>query len=301
MRAQTIAIAIAGLSFTVAAEAQDKPVQVFTPVGPWAMEYADDSCRLARNFTNGQDEATLALERYGPDDEFTIGIAGDSIRAFRTAKETTVSFKPGGAQGQSRSLFRTTLADGRTAFLIPDATLKQPRDVSELSPEEINRLDAQPIVGEEEIKLAETVTAITIYEGLLKAVELQSGSLAEPLKAMHACTDDLLKHWGLDPEVQRHLTRRVTLADSRDFFRSNPLRPLMLPNSVLRARLVVDANGRATQCRIIGAGGSQELVDEACQAFATDSWFAPAQDAEGNPVESYYTMTLRIVLRRQFW
>ncbi len=34
-----------------AATAQEKPALRFTPAGPWAMEYADEGCRLIRNFS----------------------------------------------------------------------------------------------------------------------------------------------------------------------------------------------------------------------------------------------------------
>jgi hypothetical protein len=36
----------------LSAGAQPKALS-FAPAGPWAMEYADDSCRLVRNFRNG--------------------------------------------------------------------------------------------------------------------------------------------------------------------------------------------------------------------------------------------------------
>lgn len=299
MRTQTIAIAIAGLSFTVAAEAQDKPVQVFTAVGPWAMEYADDSCRLARNLTDGQKEATLALERYTPGGQITIGIAGDSIRAFRNARETTVSFAPEGAQDQSRPLFRSTLSDGRTAFLIPDASLTQPPDWSEFSPEEIKAMIAKPIVRQEEIELAKGVSAIKLDHGFLTAVEMQSGSLSGPIKAMHNCIDDLLRHWGLDPEVQHSLSRRAAPSDGKDLARSfsYPLQPLMLGQSgSVRVRLIVAPDGHATECHLTGPSAQQDFINESCRKLTAEAVFDPALDAEGNPVQSYYATTIHFYI-----
>ena len=55
--------ALAAVLMSTPVTAQDNAPRVFTRSGQWSLEAAADECRLARAFTNGNDQISLALER----------------------------------------------------------------------------------------------------------------------------------------------------------------------------------------------------------------------------------------------
>jgi hypothetical protein len=89
-----LALACGCVTAGSAAPPADKAPRRFTPVGQWAMEYADDSCRLIRNFRSGDNDLTLALERFSPGAPFSIGIASGKARAWASAREVHLQFFP---------------------------------------------------------------------------------------------------------------------------------------------------------------------------------------------------------------
>ena len=64
----------------------DDPDLVLQPSGGWQLKYADDSCRLARLFGEGENKTLLVLERYEPGDEFMLVVAGASLGKSKSEK-----------------------------------------------------------------------------------------------------------------------------------------------------------------------------------------------------------------------
>lgn len=62
-RAWMSAAAIAGAALPAGAQAPQ--VVTATPTGPWQVNYADDSCRLARPFTDGTDKLAFVIDKFG--------------------------------------------------------------------------------------------------------------------------------------------------------------------------------------------------------------------------------------------
>jgi len=55
------------------------------------------------------------------------------------------------------------------------------------------------------------------------------------------------------------------------------------------SRLTVGANGKVKSCRVIVSSKWPELDSKTCEIFLTRARFAPATDAEGNPIEAEWT------------
>lgn len=128
------------------------------------------------------------------------------------------------------------------------------------------------------------------------AYRLKLGPMGAPMKAMRACTDELLGHWGLDPVVQRSLR---SLPEPL----GNPggwLRPGDYPkealgsgqSAVIRFRLTVSAAGKATSCAIQSGTRSPEFEKITCALLVKRANFKPASDQAGKPVASYFTSTV---------
>ena len=94
MRAIGVFLGLAvALTAHAPAWAKSSDTVLFQASSQWALEYADQSCRLIRNFTDGREEVTLAFERFLPGPELRLGIAGNALRARRS--QTTIKFRYG--------------------------------------------------------------------------------------------------------------------------------------------------------------------------------------------------------------
>ena len=62
-------------------------VAAYKPAGQWALDYGDDYCRLARNFSNGNDQLAVAVERIEPGPSGRLIVISNGIHPYRTAKK----------------------------------------------------------------------------------------------------------------------------------------------------------------------------------------------------------------------
>lgn len=89
--------------------------------------------------------------------------------------------------------------------------------------------------------------------------------------------------------------------------RGNPAQyfgPDEYPSAALRAgaqgrvvaKLTVGTNGRVTDCVVETSSGNRDLDDTTCRIAKSRVRFTPAQDQNGNPIASSYTLPVRWVL-----
>ena len=131
--------------------------------------------------------------------------------------------------------------------------------------------------------------------GMPSAHSLDLGSMGEPMKAMRACTDELLDHWGLDAAAQRSLQRLpVPVTTPQRWFEatSYPDNAAGL-NGYVHFRLTVDATGAVQDCAIPSATKGSVLAKATCETLKRRARFKPAIDQSGKPVSSYYADTVR--------
>src|SRR5205085_12615680 len=57
--------------------------------------------------------------------------------------------------------------------------------------------------------LAGNLNGVLVSTGLTKPVRIETGALGAPVGALQACTDDLIKTWGLEPEKHHTLSSPV--------------------------------------------------------------------------------------------
>lgn len=122
-----------------------------------------------------------------------------------------------------------------------------------------------------------------------KTVELALGNIGKPLEAMRTCVDDLHKTWGLDPVVQKALSRKAVVKIECEVYAAQRPRPVAEMGQTpapafVPIRVMVDAKGEATACVVQSASPSVDFLKAACESGG----FEPALDAAGNPVPSVY-------------
>jgi len=285
MKAMLSGVAAAALLAAPAAQAQEEAV--FRPSGTWIADYGDDYCRLARTFTDGTREMSLALERLQPGAFVRLIVVGESMRPFRNAEQIGYAFLPTGASGKARYV-RSETADGQSFVSFDPVMLAPPPAFTPPAP------GTPPPVydrtGEQET--ARGITGFTLTEGLISPVRVETGSLRAPIEALQACADDLLTVWGLDAEKHKTMTAAPVMNPNPNGVLPQGTIPFgefgKLTGGANQVRLLIGADGKVTDCAIYAPSLSQLLNQRICELAKDRASFQPAKDAEGQAMASVW-------------
>ncbi|HWK41942.1 MAG TPA: hypothetical protein VNR60_08420 [Croceibacterium sp.] len=281
MRKVSCWTAAAALLISPAAQAQE--AAEFTPSSVWAADYGDDYCRLVRSFSNGQEEITFILQRVQPGADTQVIVIGDSLRTFRGSTELGWQFLPN--QSERKSRYSRSQIDGGQQYLrLDNVMLSPPAGGGGFGP-------PPPYDRTGEKNLAKGLTGFAVTSGLTKPVRVSTGALDAPVGALQTCTDDLLTSWGLDAEKHKTLSSSVIA----------PPAPGWLPSGTIpfsefskfagggnQVRMMVGADGKPTACHIFSPSLSEALNKKICDLLMENATFAPAKDASGQAIASYW-------------
>ena len=134
-------------------------------------------------------------------------------------------------------------------------------------------------------------------------IVLELGEMKSVMAAMNNCMANLVEHWGFDVEEQRtvqspptvtnlnRVTRRIV-----DYYPHDALRKGAQADFHLR--LTVGSDGLIKSCTLLNQTLAPDFDMERhpCTAFERIGEFEPALTANGNPVDSYYTVRIRYVM-----
>lgn len=90
-------IALSALLLGTAAQAKNH-IEILAPSSPWNLNYGTNSCRLLRVFGTDDNKVAFYIEKYGISPEFTVLVAGKSIRRMIDT-EAKIRFSNGGGAG----------------------------------------------------------------------------------------------------------------------------------------------------------------------------------------------------------
>lgn len=322
--------AVAGLSALVASAAA-KPAIVLEPTSPWAVDYADNNCRLIRVFGVGKDRIKLVFEQVAPRLPMTVLLLGklraetdDNVLGFESLAGVQIS---GGqrleAVGSSDKVVFWPRRLGRGRWgLIPEALGSQMKKTDPVAAEEspsvpshlegtgVKWKDHRWTVQPREQWLAEDaafsqradkVTAVVLNPGRYGSIALHTGGLAKPFQALEECASDSLKDWGIDPAVDSTIaTSSHPVVDAQSLFSAQDypqaaLRSFKQDN--LEVWLNIDAQGQIASCRVISDFASPEINDAICGMIRRKERFVPARTKDGTPVPDFYIQSFVFKLR----
>jgi hypothetical protein len=280
------------------------------PTSPWVVDYAQDSCRLARRFGDGKDLTTLAFESEAPGfiDMLVIGRPLSS-----TEDELHARFLPVDSEDMQGRVGRTTDGKGTPSVLVnrvrllPAATLAADEKKTaawKAHPEIRPPAESLPEQAErraERTAFLRSATAVEIDSRRNHPVILDTGSLAEPFKAFDQCSRDSLRDWGIDPDLDEKIVRGPWApAAARWFSPGDYPRDMLvrLKESVVKVRLLVDATGRVTKCTSLSHFEEPDFNKITCANFMKRAHFEPAELADGTKVPSYYVNNVVFRLAR---
>ena len=282
-----------------------EPVR-FQPSSQWVLDYyADDSCRLIRQFGEGKDQVKLTFESVAPGG-MTLLVLGGTLRRTINAKPINAKFLPDGGIGFGG---RTALTEGgnkAAAFWlnVPFAPVGKGDDErlidkkTRAAAKERSTIDPVESATEkaERATFAKNTTGLSIAQPGARAMILETGSLGKALRMFDECERDLLRQWGVDPDQQDQIVKPVWAPSMTAWFSSSDY-----PNEMLRqkaesdvsVRLVIDAAGKVIKCAAVSAYVAPEFNKVVCNVYLTRAKFAPAELANGTKVVSYLGERIR--------
>jgi TonB family protein len=286
-----VVTAFTALFAPAGAPAQPAPRE-FSGSSAWAMEYAEDSCRLVRDFTNGDDVITLALERFEPGDALETVMVSRTLTRNAAQPTAAVTLVPGAVQFQSQFV-HIPMEDGRTYFGFGPLRLGAaivPRGAGDVAA--VQAALVEPYRRGAEIAAARQITTFAVTGGFAEDFMLDLGPMAAPIQAMQACVDDLLVKWGVDADRHRTASRLATAAQDPQTWvteKDYPVRDRMRHRQGWTSvRVMLDAAGKPTSCHVRARAEAQAFDRTACRVLLEKGQFIPALDASGTPMPSYY-------------
>lgn len=297
-----VSAALLAQSSAVVADDGKAPL-VLEPSAPWHVNYANDSCRLARIFGEGESKAAVYLERYEPGDSFFLVAAGKRL-AGRDKLNSRFEFGPGGMvvedgeQVGDMAEFGPAIMSGMT--LLP--TSQDERGERRTKRYDPNEEAQNTEIFEQELTADQeaAIEWLEVRRGKLPAVRFMLGSMRKPMAAMRACTDELMTHWGIDLDAHRNLTRAAAPeSNPGDWIDSGDYpRDLLRKGAqgLVQFRLSVSAEGMPTQCHIQQSTRPEGFDKAVCETLMRRARFEPALGADGQPIASFWRSAVRFMM-----
>ncbi|WP_260926193.1 energy transducer TonB [Novosphingobium sp. 9] len=255
---------------------------------PWNLDATDSGCALRRGFGGKTPDVVMSLTRYEPGDGFELSINGDAFESVRPGETLSLEWTGTDAISPTKSVMpavSTTPSGQKIAGFLASVQMYQTLKGSD------DDSDGPLILAPEALP---HVTAITL-RWRNHAVTLKTGPMAKPFEAMRQCTDGLVESWGLDPAVQAHLSREVHMTNLRQIATKINYPSAMNDRGKqgrVNFRVLIDPDGKASNCKILRSYNDPKFDVAACHDILVLARFAPALDASGKPVASYYTTTI---------
>jgi Gram-negative bacterial TonB protein C-terminal len=270
---------------------------VLKPFSAWHVDYADDRCRLARQFGEGEQKVFAFFDRYGPDDFFKLTLAGKPVSTWAEKAEAAVQFGPAEAE-QMLYFLKGTVADNMPALIFTSRVRIAPASAAEQlaikARDDDEWIELTPVSLEREA----AIRYLSVGKPLRRPVILETGSMRAPIAALNKCIDNLVTYWGVDVEKHKNLTARVKpLVNPGKWSIDYPVKMLRVGQpAIVEFRLSVDTDGKPTTCHIQSTTRPKEFDAAVCGWIMKRARFSPALDAEGKPLASYYRNTVRFAL-----
>lgn len=289
MRVQLSFVLAVALGVPSAAEAREPTV--LAPLSPWNLHYSDNSCQLFRTFGNAANPTHLAIESLGPDSGLTMLVHGGALSAKQGSGEAKATFVPSTGRTFDDGNVSETTESKKTAIywgnisLLPETSRDQDRSFDRA------RAAAMRMANRAlEMTAGSNVTAIQIVEPRRRVTVLQTGSLAKVMQMLRECNREQMADWGLDPAVQDRIVlapearRNLASLFSAEDYPTLAIRSGQM--SMVRARLIVGADGKVTKCTSLtpftGEGFKEVVCDRLSKAV-----FQPAELADGTKVPTF--------------
>jgi TonB family protein len=295
MRANSTIAILATMPLLGAASPQPMRLQ---PSSVWVLDYAENSCRLSRAFGTDADKTILEFETTAPG-QLSILAEGRPLETSR--EEVPAKFLP--VQDETfNGEPKVTVTNKPVVLwsgvdLLPAVFIE--RDKYKQEQRKAHPRDRPPAIDLEERDaeraarqaFASAATELEIETRRSRPVILETGSLGAAIKMFDKCSRDSLRDWGVDPDLDDKIVRRVWAPDVSGWFSpADYPSPMQAQGkeSEVRVRLLVDVAGKISKCTSLSHYDEPDFNRAVCETFMKRGKFQPAELADGTKVPSYY-------------
>lgn len=265
------------------------------PSSPWLVDYADDSCRLARTFGEGEQKVTLFLDQFQPDAGFYIILGGNLMEVNRDLLKLDLKVRFGPQELEQEETAHTG-AMGKLPALIVDGGQR----VAPLSEQERSTRDAMIKAGgrfnSPSISAArEAAVKFLEIKGTPRDIVLETGPMDKSLGVLRECAWDTVADWGLNVQQQKTLLRGPIAIKPTEWISGDDYPWRMLRGGyqgTVNYRAIVDATGKPTSCHVQRSTRPKEFDETVCRIVMKRAKFEPALDASGRPVPSFWSQAI---------
>lgn len=306
MNARIIVACLTAAPLLVAASPEPVPVRL-KPSSPWQLDYAENSCRLARTFGEGENETLLLFESTSPHSisMLAIGKPLGTSKNEATARFPPLEHEPIKGDPAKSATDKQPAIHWLRIPLLPDHIVAREKALEEkvtsgIRPPPID-LEERAATWAARQAFAQAAREIEIDTRRKRPVILETGSLGKPIKMFDECARNSLRDWGVDPDLEDRIARPVWAPDAARWFTTDDYPREMVrlgKQSDVSARLLVDAAGKVTSCTSLSHFDAPQSNKVVCEIFKKRAKFEPAELADGTKVPSYYTVNVRFVMPR---
>lgn len=284
MRSLIIALTLGGLTLA-ATPAQSREVRRLSPTSKWVVNYAEDTCKLVREFGAGDQKVTLLLEQFVPGQWFKMSLVGDSIVPVSNIRPIEASLRFGPHEQEIEVAGIPATIGTTRAFLVGSmlrlaAPTEADKRAIKAAEKRRDYLFELPPIGRAREQAA---TSLEITRLLRFNLVLDTGAMAKPLEALRECSWDTVKSWGLPVDQQKSLSRKVVpTTGPQRWFSSSDYPGKMVRGGfegIVNFRVIVDEAGRPVSCHIQSSTQPKEFDDAVCKQLMARGKFHPALDA----------------------
>lgn len=283
-------------------EARADEPNALAPASLWNLDYGDDICSLRRAFGTGDNGIVLQFQSRYPNLGMSMTLAGKLLRPLPPPNRVKVRFGPA-SLGETAREANTGLNADRTTVLQfggvgVNANWIMPLVSNESHADWIARGKNWPKPDPAEIAADEQRATELYFEqkGGPRLV-LQTGSMTKPLHGLRNCVDDMVRSWGIDPEVQQNLSVQPEPANNPGTWVNTGDYPIKMIRerqaALVHFRLIVGDEGKVISCAVQSADGHRDLRELTCDLIKSRARFRPALNAAGKPVKSYWLSSVR--------
>ena len=266
------------------------------PATPWIVDYADDSCRLARTFGSGADKVTLFLDQFRPDAGFYIILGGEPVRARRDVLDLKLKFQFGPEEPEQEENANTGTMDKAPALLVNTEQRLAPLNDAEKSVKEAARESGGRFTTPPVSTARMSAVRYLRIEGTPKEIVLETGPMDKALYILGECAWDTVADWGLNVEQQKTLKRGPIAKDGAQGWFSGRDYPTNMAKGNYQGtvyyRLIVDESGKPKSCHVQRSTRPNDFDETVCRIVMRRGKFEPALDSNGNPVPSFWSQAI---------
>lgn len=253
------------------AAAQVPPAIVLTPSSPWQVDYADNECRLVREFGRDSQRIALRIARASSLEYFDVVVAGPGVPDLPLRRSTHIRLQPQAAEIESEGY----------SMQVPEQSFHFIRLFDVDSPF---------------LRQFQPTQLLTIANGSF-SVTLRIDNAVQALAALQICHDDLLAGWGFDIAMYRALASPPlsrggeALWVTTDDYPTEALRSSV--QGIVTTMMNVGTDGRVKRCIVVVSSGTPALDMAACSALTRRARFNPAIGTDGQPTEAPFIKRVR--------